>query len=583
MLEGVSGWEQAADWWEVGATDVDYRLDPVAWVESKGEFLWSAQRNVFESVRDNRYTAVHSAHSQGKSMVASRVIAWWIDSHPPGTAFVVSTAPTAAQTSAIMWREVTRIHKAAALPGKITRAGYPQWFLDGELVGYGRKPADHEQSAFQGIHAMYVLVVIDEACGVPRNLYNAVDSIAANENARVLAIGNPDDPASHFAAVCKPDSGWNVIHLDALRAPTMSRDRVVGPDPKRPLFPLVSALMEADGIPYSTEEVPPYLYDLLSNAQWIEERIHRWCGVSPQQAALLPRDELHQLVLTRAAGSGIFTAKVRGLFPTSASEGVIPLGWIQRATERWHDLHDTNPEIPASAKAHVPGPLILGVDVARTGEDETCIAYRYGSYVPKIERMRVTDTTEVTDIVAASMHEPGSMAIVDSIGIGAGVYDLLRRYRTDGRIAGEAIPFNAATQSHRKDKLGQFTFRNDRAAAWWNLRELLDPAFGSQLAIPDDERLIEELAAPKYKHYMGGKLVVESKDDIKGRLGRSTDSADALIAAFWSHGPSDAEMVPYSEGSTGQSRGFYQYDGFEDFDGAGTMGRQSYSDDMWDI
>src|SRR4051812_2227197 len=136
----------------------------------------------------------------GKSFIASRIIAWWIDSHPVGEAFVVSTAPSAAQVSAIMWREVAKIHRAADLEGKINRAGYPQWYIGPELVGYGRKPADYEQSAFQGIHAKYVLVVIDEACGVPRHLYDAIDALVTNQNCRVLAIGNPDDAASHFAA-----------------------------------------------------------------------------------------------------------------------------------------------------------------------------------------------------------------------------------------------------------------------------------------------------------------------------------------------------------------------------------------------
>lgn len=600
------GWETASDWW-FNAADIDDLVNPVGWVEKQGEFMWSQQRAIMESVRDNRYTAVHSAHDMGKSFIASRTIAWWIAAHPVGSAFVVSTAPSAAQVSAIMWREVTKIHKKAELIGRITRAGYPQWYIDGELVGYGRKPADYEQSAFQGIHAQFVLVVIDEACGVAKHLYDAVDSLATNDHARVLAIGNPDDPASHFSSVCKPDSGWNVIHLDGLRSPNMTHERVVGDDEDAPKFPLLKALMEAEAIPYSTEEVPDYLRDMLVTERWIEERIERWCGVPSRLAESLPAAELRELVRNRANGSNLFTAKVRGIFPTSASEGIIPLGWIQRAVERWKDLNDRDSDVPASLKAHVPGPLIIGVDVARSGDDETCLAYRYGSYVPRLERMRVSDTTEIADRVAASMHEPGAMAVVDVIGIGSGVYDLLRRYRNSGMIPGESIPFNASTQSHRADKLGQFKFRNDRAAAWWNLRELLDPAFGSKLALPDDEYLIEELAAPKFSHFMGGTMVVESKDDIKRRIGRSTDSADAVIAAFWVHGPTDTEMIPYDKRTERyqgrQTRGqVFNYEGFEEFteadmfasmgqssmvgvpQGFGPPGRgQHYTDDLWDI
>lgn len=559
--------------------------DPKWWVESKGEEVWSQQAAILDSVRHNRYTAVHSAHDLGKSFIASRTIAWWISSHPVGSAFVVSTAPSAAQVSAIMWREVGKIHRAAKLEGRITMAGYPQWKIDTELIGYGRKPADHEESAFQGIHAKYVLIVIDEACGVARHLYDAVDALATNEHARVLAIGNPDDPASHFAAICKPDSGWNVIHLDGLRSPNITKARVIGHKSAgygydNPKHPLLAALMEAEGIPYSRERVTDNLRDMLINEQWIEERMERWCGLSKEMTASMPREQLLETVRSRTEASPLFTSKVRGNFPTSASEGIIPLGWVQRAVERWHDLHDSNPQMHPSEKAHVAGNFILGVDVARTGNDETCFAERYGSYIPALHKARITDTMEVADKAAAFLHEPGSMAVIDVIGIGSGVYDRLRQMKNEGLIVGEPIPFNAAGQSHRRDKLGQFRFRNDRAAAWWNFRELLDPTFGSKIAIPDDEELIEELVAVRYDHFVGGIMTVEAKDDIKRRIGRSTDSADSVIQAFWiGNGGGKTEYIPYDESiqrpgarSRGAVLNYEGYDPFTDLDMAASLG-----------
>lgn len=535
--------------------------DPIAWINSHDEFTWSEQTRVAESVRDNRYTAVHSAHDLGKSFIASRLIAWWIDVHPPGTAFVVSTAPSAAQVSAIMWREVSKIHRKAKLLGNINRAGYPQWFVDGELVGYGRKPADYEQSAFQGIHAEYVLVIIDEACGVTQTLYDAVDALATNENARVLAIGNPDDPSSHFAAVCQPGSGWNVIHLDGLRSPNITYDRVVGDDPENPKHPLLAALMEAEGIPYSTEPVDPYLRKMLVNEEWIEERIVRWASITAEQAEQTlhreGREALHERLRRAAEGSSIFTAKVRGLFPSVASsQAVIPLGWAQRAMERWRDQkHD-----------HTPGDFVLGVDVARSGDDQTVFAHRYGSLVTKLERMRVDDTMEIADRAAASLHEPRSTVVVDVIGIGAGVFDALRRYANRHLIAATPVPFNAAARTPRKDQIGQFKFLNDRAAAWWNLRDALDPSRGSNIALPDDEELLGELVAPRYGHNVGGTIKVETKDDIKKRIGRSTDSADAVIAAFWVSGDHQAlEFQRYSEGKRTGKGAVIPYEGFEDW------------------
>jgi hypothetical protein len=56
-------------------------------------------------------------------------------------------------------------------------------------VAYGRKPADTDQAAFQGIHALHPFVLVDEACGVPKSIFDAVDSLATNENAECLPLG----------------------------------------------------------------------------------------------------------------------------------------------------------------------------------------------------------------------------------------------------------------------------------------------------------------------------------------------------------------------------------------------------------
>lgn len=544
---------------------LNYAKRPVTWVKDKlREHMWSAQRTVMRSVLDNRYTAVHSAHDLGKSKVAANIAAWWMDSHPPGEAFVVSTAPTAAQVSAILWREIGKNHRVGKLKGRVLSAGYPQWKIGSELVGYGRKPADYEESAFQGIHARYVLVIIDEAGGVARSLYDSVDALVTNENCRVLAIGNPDNPGSHFASITKPGSDWNVIHLDGLRSPNITKELVIGDDIANPKFPLLAALMRAERVPYSTEVIPHGLRDLLISPLWIEERIRRWAGLSATAHLDYTRAELDALVRSRCEASSLFQAKVRGVFPSGSSEGVIPLGWVQMAVNRWHDWHD-NTEIARYENQRpvaIPGRTVVGIDVAGGGEDETAFAIRNGNVVRKIDRFRLADTTETVTAATQHLMEPGSMGVVDVIGIGAGVYDMLRKMKNEGTIAAQVIPFNASAATPRKDLIGQFKFRNDRAAAWWHFRELLDPSRGSQICLPDDERLIEELVAVRYEHFVGGVIKIESKDDIRKRLGRSTDSADSVIQSFWIEGldgKSVGEAIPYATATStatyGQAEG----------------------------
>jgi hypothetical protein len=200
-----------------------YLEDPVGWVTATtGEFMWSLQREIARSVHDNRYTAVKPCHGSGKSFTAARIAAWWLTMHAPGEAFVVTTAPTYKQVHAVLWREIGRAHRLADLPGRITLED--EWYVGQELVGFGLKPADYDPSTFQGIHARYVLVIIDEAGDVPKATFDAVNSLATNIYARVLAIGNLDDPASHFATICKPGSGWRVVRsAPSILPPTRAR------------------------------------------------------------------------------------------------------------------------------------------------------------------------------------------------------------------------------------------------------------------------------------------------------------------------------------------------------------------------
>ena len=129
--------------------------------------------------------------------------AWWIDIHPPGEAIVISTAPTYKQVHAVLWgRDPGRSPQGqASRPGSPNRRVEDRRHSD---VGMGRKPADHDPHGFWGIHRRYVLAILDEACGIPDALWTAVEAITTNADCRILAIGNPDDPATEFGRVCSP-------------------------------------------------------------------------------------------------------------------------------------------------------------------------------------------------------------------------------------------------------------------------------------------------------------------------------------------------------------------------------------------
>lgn len=340
--------------------------DPVGWVDDKlSEFLWSKQREIAESVVANRYTAVQSCHSSGKSFLGSRLASWWIDAHPPGEAFVVSSAPSQSQVETILWREIGRAHRKGELIGRITSGAIPQWKLGQEIVGFGRKPQDHvnreeAMAAFQGIHARYVLILLDEAGGIPKWLFDAADTLATNSKARVLAIGNPDDPQAHFAKVCAPGSGWNRIRIDGFQTPN-----------------------------FTGEEIPDELRELLLAPEWVEERKTRWGEASP-----------------------LYISKVRALFPEVSEHTLFPPALLRKCQVN---------ELPGTDKG------TYGFDIAEEGEDKTTGYRNRGGVIREVFAVAGQNTDKTTGDISALLRKRGDVpAFIDSVGVGIGIYDALR-------------------------------------------------------------------------------------------------------------------------------------------------------------
>lgn len=435
-----------------------YIDDPVGWCHRKlGAYVWSKQRQIMESVRDYRFTAVPSCHGPGKSWSASAIAAWWIDVHPPGTAFVVTTAPTDAQVKAILWREIRRRHRQAAIMGRVTLEA--KWYMgesssDEELIGMGRKPQDYDADAFQGIHAKYVLVLVDEAGGVPKILFDALETLMTNEYARMLAIGNPDDPTSHFETICRPNSDWNVIRIPVWVTPN-----------------------------FTGEAIPASLAEDLVTPLWVNEREVKW-----------------------GRGSPLWQAKVEAEFPKISNDTLFTPEMIQKA----HALSKPGLEYGNYAW-----------DIARYGADET-VGYRNrGGVVRKVFNKHQQDTVTSANIIAAhlSMHGENYVpAVVDVVGVGAGVVDTL------ASLDFNVVPFNGGEAAFDNKR-----FRNRRAEVAWRTRELME---NNEIDLdPFDEELAAQLSVLKWNIDRAGRIMIESKDDMRRRGLPSPDRADCVMMA----------------------------------------------------
>ena len=200
--------------------------DPVGWAYDHGIDLWSKQRELLQSIADNKFTACRACHEVGKSFAMAVAILSWIDTFGHD-AFVVFTAPTYPQVDAIIGRELRDLVTSLRLD-HIEVMASNEIKYKGLMRGYGRKPADHNPAGLSGLHARRPFVVIDEGCAVPKNLFIGANTIAGHKNARVCTIGNPDNPVSHFRTLFEPGSKWNQIKIDAYSSPNFTGER--GPE-----------------------------------------------------------------------------------------------------------------------------------------------------------------------------------------------------------------------------------------------------------------------------------------------------------------------------------------------------------------
>lgn len=204
--------------------------------------------------------------------------------------------------------------------------------------------------------------------------------------------------------------------------------------------------------------------------------------------------------------------------------------WISQA----NDLHA---KIEAFREARIPlpkeedpagHPLMVGVDVARFGEDSSVLCYRRGPYVKGFRELGYnTRTTEVTGHVIRALKDRGLTPdnrraykiIVDGIGVGGGVVDELHDAGFPVNGCNVSAPPPAGTDEHL----------NIRAWIYWEVRNQLDEG---TLALPPSDDLREELLAHSWSPNAKGKIQLAKKDAVRAELGRSPDFSDSLALTF---------------------------------------------------
>ena len=218
---------------------------------------------------------------------------------------------------------------------------------------------------------------------------------------------------------------------------------------------------------------------------------------------------------------------------------ILPTDWLMAARRRWKP--DTGQDVQMTAMA---------ADVGDGGRDRVVIACRHAEWYAPIVAVPGEEAPDgSTQAALIVKHRRDRCGVVVDMGGGYGgrVAERLK----DNEIV--FTKFNGSGVSTARAKDGRM-FVNMRAQAWWRFREALDPdqSGGAQVALPDDQELFSELAAPCFKPDIA-KIQVEDKIDVRKRLGRSPDKADAVVMA-WAPGDVAVKRVRFGGGAGGSER-----------------------------
>ncbi|BCB27045.1 phage terminase large subunit [Sulfurimicrobium lacus] len=194
---------------------------------------------------------------------------------------------------------------------------------------------------------------------------------------------------------------------------------------------------------------------------------------------------------------------------------VIPTAWAEEAQARWK-----RPDKLAPMDS-------LGVDVARGGRDNTLIARRHGMWFDEAlvyAGSQTPDGPSVAGLTIAAMRDQAVIHI-DVIGVGSSPYDFL------SDAGQQVVGVNVAEAARGLDKSGRMRFKNQRSELWWRMREALDPANNTGIALPPDPRLLADLCAPTWE-LSGSTIYVASREQIIDKIGRSPDYGSAYVLAL---------------------------------------------------
>lgn len=437
---------------------------------------------------------VESGTGTGKSFTAACAILWFLAVWDGARVFTF--APKEDQLRLYIWSEMTKLWPRFAVHfpnAELTdlrirmMAGSDEWGAWGYAVGV--RADEQVATKAAGMHAAHMLLVYEETPGIPLPVMAAGENTCTAPHNIRLALGNPDHQQDALHTFCV-SPGVRHVRVSALDHPNV----VTGDE----------------------NTVP---------------------GAVSRKSVVRRRQKY-------GLGARLYESRVRGISPAEAAEALIRLSWCESAATR-HGL-----------AAYRDGPRGMGVDVANSESgDLGAIAYGIGACLDRVEAFPCPDNLALGDRVADEAERDGidqKFVGIDSVGVGAGTVNQTKRrslyaQALNGGAKPEPSVDEEAPKPGERRVLNEEKFYNLRAQMWWQARVDLERGL---IALPNDPELFQDLITPQWET-KNGKILVESKEDIRERLGRSPNKGDAAVYWNWVRRRRPIKTVdePWSAGS----------------------------------
>lgn len=445
-----------------------YRSPLLYVIEYLNESPTHQQAAILKAFERHRFVAVASGHGIGKTRLESWMTHWWLDTRGKRCPI---TGGSGGQLDDIVWAEIIQTN---GIKWKFIQDQYEvtsdelrcKWNKDNHKV-VKRTTRMENPDALQGFHDCFF--ILEEASGIPDKIFEVAKGAFGDPGNYGLMIGNPTKTSGYM---------YKVFHSH-----------------KTFWFRLQFSSENS-----MSDTVYRYSYvDPFGDVKWVAVRGRQ------------EREWIENLKEEYGEFSNIYKYRIKGEFANASGDNVIDRCMTDSVWDG--GLHDD-----ATCKK------IMGVDVAREGDDDSAVVIRQGRNILHAESWHIPDTVLLSERIKLLQEEWHCDDInIDTIGVGGGVFDILYH-------AGFPVHGIDANSKAPEFGFGKVKFRRLRDYLWWQSRHFYRTQtvrYAETSKKSEFERLRTELSEPLYEIDCSSRVCVEQKLDLKKRGIRSPNLADA--------------------------------------------------------